>query len=278
MQVRVSELFRGLQGEGKYVGTPSVFLRLWGCNLTCAGFGMPKGQLSTEADEVARYVDRYEHYDDLPLVATGCDSYPSWHPAFKHLSPLIEVDDLAYKIVNILPDNTWGRNHLVITGGEPLLWQSRLMDLINHRNIRDCRCITFETNGTQRFSNEFERFLYTHGSCFGFDKILFSISPKLSCSGNDIKDTVKYDVIKQYWSLFESYLKFVVATDDDVQEVLQIVDKLNIPEMDVYLMPVGGTTEGFYKTDKQVAELAMKYGFKYSDRLHIRLYGNSWGA
>ena len=244
MQIRVSELFRGLQGEGKHVGTPSVFLRLWGCTLKCAGFGMPKGHLSTEADEVAKHVDRYKYYDDLPLVATGCDSYPSWHPAFKHLSPLIEVDDLSYKIVKMLPDETWGRNHLVITGGEPLLWQDRLMDLINHRNIRDCECITFETNGTQPLTKEFKSFIYSHGLNFGFHKIIFSISPKLSCSGNNIEDTVQYDVIKDYCKFYEGYLKFVVGTDEDVQEVLQIVDKLNMPEIDVYLMPVGGTTEG----------------------------------
>lgn len=278
MQVRVSELFRGLQGEGKYVGTPSVFLRLWGCTLKCAGFGMPKGCISTEADEIAKHADMYKLYDDLPLVATGCDSYPSWHPAFKHLSPLIEIDDIMHKIINTLPNQHWGRNHLVITGGEPLLWQDRLIYIISHRDMGGCECITFETNGTQPLSTNFNKFLVNYCNNFGRDRIIFSISPKLSCSGNDISKTVKIDVIKEYCKSFNGYLKFVVGTDEDVQEVLRIVDSLGSLDVDVYLMPVGGTTEGFYKTDKQVADLSLKYGFKYSDRLHIRLFGNSWGS
>ena len=47
-KIKVAELFYSLQGEGQYLGTPSIFLRVFGCNFQCAGFGMPRGNLSEE--------------------------------------------------------------------------------------------------------------------------------------------------------------------------------------------------------------------------------------
>ena len=81
-KIKVSEKFYSLQGEGRFVGVPSVFLRTFGCNFTCAGFGLPPGERSTEADSVAKSVQLYSRLEDLPLVKTGCDSYASWHPKF----------------------------------------------------------------------------------------------------------------------------------------------------------------------------------------------------
>ena len=65
------------------MGVPSVFLRLFGCNFKCQGFGMPRGELSNE------YLDvdpaKYSKLEDMPLVRTGCDSYASWDTRAKHL-------------------------------------------------------------------------------------------------------------------------------------------------------------------------------------------------
>ena len=91
MKLKVSELFYSAQGEGRYVGVPSIFLRMFGCNFTCSGFGCKPGERSTEADEVAKTVELYKTFEELPLVNTGCDSYASWHPDFKHLSPTYTV-------------------------------------------------------------------------------------------------------------------------------------------------------------------------------------------
>jgi len=79
-KIKIAELFYSIQGEGRYMGVPSVFLRTFGCNFKCAGFGMPKGQLSTEADAIAQIADKFKTYEELPLVSTGCDSYASWDP------------------------------------------------------------------------------------------------------------------------------------------------------------------------------------------------------
>ena len=77
MKFKVSELFYSAQGEGRYVGVPSVFLRMFGCNFTCSGFGCKPGEASLEADEVAKSVHLYKTFEELPLVSTGSESYAS---------------------------------------------------------------------------------------------------------------------------------------------------------------------------------------------------------
>jgi organic radical activating enzyme len=67
-KIKVAELFYSIQGEGRYMGVPSVFLRTFGCNFTCGGFGMPRGELSTERDSVAERIVEFKDYNELPLV------------------------------------------------------------------------------------------------------------------------------------------------------------------------------------------------------------------
>jgi len=135
-KIKIAELFYSIQGEGRYMGVPSVFLRTFGCNFTCSGFGMPKGGKSEEVEKVVQHIDQYQTYNELPLVSTGCDSYASWDPRFKHLSPLMTSDAITEQIMNILPFHQWEDEHLVITGGEPLLgWQRSYPDLLNHYAI-----------------------------------------------------------------------------------------------------------------------------------------------
>ena len=67
-KIKIAELFYSIQGEGRYMGVPSVFLRTFGCNFTCGGFGMPKGEMSKERDIVAIKADDFKHYNDLHSV------------------------------------------------------------------------------------------------------------------------------------------------------------------------------------------------------------------
>ena len=99
-KLKVSEIFYSAQGEGRFIGVPSVFLRTFGCNFTCGGFGMSdRTQMSTERE----FIDptKYRIYEDLPLVNTGCDSYASWDPRFKNFSPLLEIDAVVKRMLDL---------------------------------------------------------------------------------------------------------------------------------------------------------------------------------
>ena len=287
-KLKIAELFYSVQGEGRYMGVPSVFLRTFGCNFKCAGFGMPKGELSTEVEAIAARVSEFKKYEDLPLVTTGCDSYASWDPRFKDLSPMLTTDAIAKRIMEILPYGRWEREHLVITGGEPLLgWQRAYPDLLEHPDMRSLKEITFETNGTQELTKEFKDYLnywqkeyegvYTE---YTKKEITFSVSAKLSCSGESRHEAIKPDVVCEYQEFGHTYLKFVIASEEDAEEALETLDiyRANGFHGHCYLMPVGGVESVYTLNNRRVAEFAMKNGLRYSDRLQVPLFKNEWGT
>lgn len=278
-KLKVAELFYSIQGEGRYMGVPSVFLRTYGCNFTCGGFGMPKGQLSDERNKVDAL--SIKEYKDLPLVSTGCDSYASWDPNFKHLSPVLSTDSIADSICTILPHGRWLDEHLVITGGEPLLgWQRAYPDLLSNEKMRPLKEITFETNGTQMLSTEFRDYLQDWKRNREKNALTFSVSPKLSVSGEKYDEAILPDVIRQYQDVGFVYLKFVVASEEDVLEAEKAVEdyKRGGFKGPVYLMPVGGVESVYSLNAKNVALAAMKRGWRYSDRLQVPLFKNEWGT
>ena len=283
-KLKVAELFYSIQGEGRYMGVPSVFLRTFGCNFTCSGFGMPKGEQSKEVDYVAAEVGKFLSYKELPLVSTGCDSYASWDPRFKHLSPVLDTDSVAEAVVDSLPYKEWKEEHLVITGGEPLLgWQRAYPDLLEHPKMKALKEITFETNGTQDLTKEFKDYLdrWGWGHPGNFDRQLtFSVSPKLSVSGEKWDDAIKPEIIADYGMVGYVYLKFVVASQEDADEAEKAVKAYQDAGFrgPVYLMPVGGVESVYHMNNRAVAELAMKKGYRYSDRLQVPLFKNEWGT
>jgi len=274
---RVSELFYSIQGEGLYVGVPSVFLRMFGCNFTCSGFSMPRGDLSRERFDVDP--EQYDEYKKLPLVHTGCDSYASWDPRFKHLSKWMSDAEIILKMKGLLPGAKFGRDkHLILTGGEPMLWQAKLPDLISSLDAysMNANYITIETNGTQMIDEKFKDKLRSR------QEVVFSISAKLPSSGESWESAIKPDVIKSYTDFMpnaKAYFKFVVSHEDDFKDITKAVREyelggVNIP---VYLMPSGGTTVHYEKNEQWVAELAMKHGWRYSPRVQVDIWKNSWG-
>lgn len=285
-RIKVSELFYSIQGEGRYMGVPSVFLRTYGCNFTCDGFGMPKGQKSNERNVIASNLEQYSEYKSLPLVSTGCDSYASWDPRFKHLSPVLTTEGIVEGILDTLPYKEWREEHLVITGGEPLLgWQRAYPELLSHEKMKSLREITFETNGTQPLSKELEHFLlnWTLNPTFGprtYNALTFSVSAKLSCSGELREDAIKPEVVVGYEKVGYTYLKFVIATEEDMKEVLEVIDIYRSAGFKgpVYVMPVGGVESVYSLNNRRVADFAMKNGLRYSDRLQVPLFKNEWGT
>jgi len=277
-KIKIAELFYSIQGEGRYMGVPSVFLRTFGCNFKCAGFGMPRGKLSREIEDIASRVHYYKTYEELPLVSTGCDSYASWDPRFKDLSPMMESNGIVERIMEILPHGRWEDEHLVITGGEPLLgWQRAYPELLDHPNMHGLKEITFETNGTQKLTAEFKEYLQRWRAQ---REITFSVSAKLSCSGESRDEAIQLEVVCEYEQVGTAYLKLVVATEADVEEALWTVDAYRQAGFQghVYLMPVGGVESVYTLNNRRVAELAMKHGLRYSDRLQVPLFKNEWGT
>jgi organic radical activating enzyme len=287
-KIKVSEIFYSIQGEGQWTGTPSIFLRTFGCNFTCAGFGMPAGELTDEPDRIAVNIKQYATYEDLPLTKTGCDSYAAWHPKFKHLSPMLTTDELVGQLLKLLPNNCWtqpnGQDvHLVITGGEPLLgWQRSYIDLLEHEGMRDLKNLTFETNATQKLHREFADYLKIRKRKI---HVTWSCSPKLTVSGEKWDEAIQPDIVRSYYDLYCSggssvYLKFVVANNNDILDVNNAVSSYRQAgiECPVYLMPLGGTVESYMMNNRQVAEYAMSQGWRYSPRLQCDLFGNAWGT
>jgi organic radical activating enzyme len=281
-KLKVAELFYSIQGEGRFMGVPSVFLRTFGCNFKCAGFGMPRGEMSQEVELIANRIDDFKTYKELPLVSTGCDSYASWDPRFKHLSPVLDTSAVADAICDILPHKTWKDEHLVITGGEPLLgWQRAYPDLLDHPKMQNLKEITFETNGTQKLTSEFKEYLHTWGiEKRGYTKLTFSVSAKLPCSGEVWEDAIRPDIVCEYEEVGTAYLKFVIATEQDFEDAQRAVEEYRADGFKghVYLMPVGGVESVYALNNRNVADLAMKHGLRYSDRLQVPLFKNEWGT
>jgi len=280
-KIKIAELFYSIQGEGRYMGVPSVFLRTFGCNFTCQGFGMPRGELSNEREAIAERILEFKDYNELPLVSTGCDSYASWDARFKDLSPLVETDGIVERIMEMLPHKEWHDEHLVITGGEPLLgWQKQYPDLLRHPKMKGLKELTFETNGTMRLTTAFKEFLADWA--FGGDEreITFSVSAKLPCSGEPWDDAIKPERVVEYEQYGTAYLKFVIATEQDFADAECAIAAYRTAGFKghVYLMPVGGVESVYAMNNRNVAILAMKNGLRYSDRLQVPLFKNEWGT
>ena len=317
-KLRYSEMFYSLQGEGRYVGVPSLFLRLFGCNFECRGFGQDRDKSKWIPHEEMPHNQDYpdvKKLEDLPVPHVGCDSSFSWGKKWGHLASYDDIDTLVKKMgVTVFVNGDWYGDkeyhssptayqlsrsllqndgvHLVITGGEPLLkgFQPALRELIYHPGVRT-RFVTFETNGTQIFSFK-TNFALEHKVCseiehirkFGINKnagITWSVSPKLSNSGEKWEDAIRPEALVSYntWPFSYLYLKFVVKDEEDMKEVheaVRVYDHARVNIDAIYLMPETGPHD-IYR-EEEVAQLALKYGYKYSPRLQINLFGNEWGT
>ena len=231
--LRLSERFYSIQGEGPFVGTPALFLRVLGCNLRCVWCDSP---YTWDREGVSRY-------------GTG------------------EVDvGFAYSFRDFL-DDVENYDFFVITGGEPLLYSKILEKWI--KNTKSDTIFQFETNST------FPPILKDD------PRVHFVVSPKLKSSGNP--DALKLDVLRAYLPLMEegrAYLKFVVASPrEDEGEIRATLDALKVPRrlrlLSVFVMPEG--VEPNLPLAREVAEMALRNGWRYSDRLHVRLWGNVRG-
>lgn len=296
--MRVSEIFGSVnpangipvvQGEGARVGTPSVFLRLFGCNLRCPSFGISppeKLKINPEAAIIIKNINNYHSLEDLPQVTTGCDTYYAIYPQFKRFAQDLSYEEVSYQLINRCHPFNSGKIQpdLVITGGEPLLHQRELTSLFSITPVLNYfKWVTFETNGTQMLRKD----LIGCMQSFKTVNWVFSVSPKLSCSGHNRDETLDPSAVASY-NLCNSqvYLKFVVHFDDNVdnykQEVIEFIDeykRANIAIDGVYIMPQGTQmSETYLNNARSAVKWCCEQGFKYSPRLQVELFGNNVGS
>lgn len=279
--IRFSEIFYSIQGEGRWIGTPSVFIRLFGCNFECRGFGQGRDQSKWVPREwmphrIDPKIREYKSFHELPVPEIGCDSSATWAKEYMHLTTYEKPSLVAKRLIEITPNKKWENIHLVITGGEPLMWQKQLPELLSDEKLKDLKHITFETNGTQKLRPQFIEFLenahfYTTFAC----------SAKLSISGEPWKKAIRPEVVNMYSKVKNSelFFKFVVQDEQCLHDVNKALAEYNLPnDTPVFLMPVGGTQETLNLTERQVADVSLANGFKFSPRLHVGLFGNAWGT
>lgn len=259
MKISVNEIFGPtIQGEGAFTGVPSVFLRLNGCNLRCAFAG-----------------------------GSICDTaYTSHHP--EKLAPK-KTTDVAKELIDIFNQHEHV-HHLVVTGGEPMLQQTVLLQVIRDlRNKLPYIHVTIETNGTAKPTDEWAK----------EENIFWSVSPKLdnSCcfEGTDVpvkeqemhkKNHINYEAVaKMMTSGAGGQLKFVYSADGkteqyikDYLEGLERTSQNAVWYWPVMVMPEGQTLEQITRSAKACVEAAIRNGWQVADRLHIRIWGTERGV
>jgi len=249
----LTEQFFSIQGEGKYAGVPSYFLRTGGCNLSCPGFGAS-----------------YEVEGELRL---GCDTYFAVDSYFA--KSWIKIDD-SEKLIRTLKnefDKIGYKPHMVITGGEPLMYHAdkTFYEVVTWL-VKEGIQITFETNGTVVI--DFEKFP-AYRSC------IFALSLKLANSGEPSSKRIVEQALKNLQSHSkETFLKFTIDKKlvdstalDEINEIRTL-----LPKLEVFCMPVGESRDTIRMNDRAVFEFCMKYNFCYSDRLHIRVFDTTQGV
>jgi organic radical activating enzyme len=287
-KITYTEIFYSVQGEGRWAGVPSVFFRTYGCNFRCRKFGRPLDEVieghNPEVIQIIKDINQYNKFEDLPLVTTGCDTYASIYPEFKRFNDQDEVSVITDKIHALIPQNRWdttGQNneaHLVITGGEPLLGYQKLypelLDLCRAQGLRD---LTFETNGSQALYPDVKDYL---SKAFEYERLTFSVSPKLPCSGESWESAIRPENIVSYQEIGHTYLKFVVSTAQDVADADLAVEQYRQAGFNgtIYLMPAGGVPQVYNLNTQQVAKLALDRGYRYSPRLQVDIWRNAWGT
>jgi 7-carboxy-7-deazaguanine synthase len=260
----VSEIFSSIQGEGINLGAPSVFLRLSICNLHCWYCDTKYTWLYNK--KLLQTVN-----SDLNRLGIQGEASPGDLRVYRRSEEAHEmsIDEVESRI------KTSGINRLVVTGGEPMLQQLRLVSLFERLKFR-------RSNEKNQFYIEIE----TNGSIKPAEEVLhlvdqWNVSPKLESSGNSRSSREKGEPMKAFTSLPNSYFKFVVASqtfDQDLLEIEELSSSFGIPPGRILLM-AEGTDASILKDRTQIlTKVCEKRGYRVTPRLHILLWGNRRGT
>lgn len=239
------EIFYSIQGEGPGIGKPAIFIRLSLCNLHCTWCDTDytwnwKGTPFRHANDKNR--PNYEKYDKQEWI----------------------IDVSVEGILSCLM--AYPCKRVVLTGGEPLVQRNELTQLAKTLKEKDY-CLELETNGTLAPGEALDRVT----DCY-------NVSPKLSNAGNTRKISIKKDVLSFFAKSNKSNFKFVVDHKNDLNEILSLLKDYAISPDNVYLMPQGTTPRELQEKQPWLVEVCKAYGFNFTDRLHITLYGDKRGV
>lgn len=301
-KIRYSEIFYSFQGEAELAGKPSVWIRFFGCNLECNGFGQ---EHPTKPDT---YVLPYQSFDvnsiqkieDLPVWNFGCDSSYSWSAKYKHLVKDATASEIADLIIDQMRHHTNPEGlfthpatdqdtQLCFTGGEPMMWQDAMIDIIRELKLRHNapRTVTVETNATKPLKADLVEFINDEFCEEGGSRWHWAMSPKLFSVSGEL-GVIKPDTILSYCT--ETYstaiIKFVCNGRDDAWHEIDSWSRViqgkfreaAIYPPDIWIMPVGATKD--QQEETQVADIAMeamKRGYQVATRNHCYVWGNVIG-
>jgi len=303
LTVLYSEIFKSIQGEGHYTGVPTVWLRMFGCNLECNGFGQDD---PTNPDSYILPYQEIELKDitvpeQLPVFPYGCDSSYSWSKRFSKIQRKGTPEEVAQELFQLMYDN---KTHIAFTGGEPMMKaaQKNIVKIIKeikelykshneYKHQGNITNITFETNGTRPIE-EVMRNEITGDSVLQDVEYFFSVSPKMFNTSGE-KDAVCPEIVKGYQDacgMFNQYqgskdpmgqLKFVCnGSDASWNEIEESIIKFRDAGVlyPIWIMPVGATEESQDELAKEITIETMERGYNVAARVHCYIFGNQIGT
>ena len=240
------EIFHSIQGEGKSMGVPSVFVRTSLCNLHCVW---------CDTDYTWNWVGtRFAHVND------GKAGYRK----FDKKNWLVECD--REKVAAMVAD--FKCPNVILTGGEPMLQQAALVTFMQTlRQKGQLYRFEVETNGTLVPKPDFDA---------AIDQ--YNVSPKLEHSGNTRTLREKSKALHFFSKSPKSNFKFVVDRPADVSEVLDLAQRYAIVPEKIWLMPEGTSPSTLKKRRPWLVDVCKAQGFRYSDRLHVQIWGAKKGV
>lgn len=242
----IPEIFHSIQGEGRSIGVPSVFVRTSLCNLHC---------IWCDTDYTWNWKGtRFEHVHD---AKPGYQKFEK-----KRWIAECAINEIAETVAKFNCPN------IILTGGEPMLQQPGLVQLmVELRSKSSNYRFEIETNGTLVPSPEFDATV---------DQ--YNVSPKLENSNNPKNLREKVKALRFFAASPKANFKFVIAEKGDLNEVLRLLNSYAIASEKVWLMPEGTNAATLAKRRKWLVDICKDNGFRYSDRLHIQIWGSKKGV
>lgn len=237
------EIFYSIQGEGRNLGQPSIFVRTSLCNLHCCW---------CDTDYTWNWKGtRFEHDND---PAPGYEKFDK-----SKVIAEMSVEAVADSVRQFPCKN------VVLTGGEPMIQQEALAQLMEA--LGPDYWFEIETNGTLRPADRFDALIHQ-----------YNVSPKLANSNNPKQLRERPKVYEYFAAQPKAVFKFVLTQRSELQEVLSLVERYQIPPERVYLMPEGTSAEDLVEKQAWLVEVCKAYGFFFTSRLHVWIYGDRRGV